>query len=108
LVVVGIVLAARYDYASHGRVFGLPGVLLTAAATLPITLRRRAPVTVLLLCLAGSLASVVAGHWDALNNFGPLLALYTVAVQRSRPVSLAAAVLATAVLAAGTAAAQLG
>ncbi|MBE8518892.1 sensor histidine kinase [Amycolatopsis sp. H6(2020)] len=108
LVVAGIVLAARYDYASHGRVFGLPGVLLTAAATLPITLRRRAPVTVLLLCLAGSLASVVAGYWDALNNFGPLLALYTVAVQRSRPVSLAAAVLATVVLAAGTITVELG
>jgi signal transduction histidine kinase len=108
LVVVGVVLAARYDYASHGRVFDLPGVLLTAAAILPITLRRRAPVTVLLLCLAGSLASVIAGYWDALNNFGPLLALHTVAVQRSRRVSLAAAVLATAVLAAGTIAAELG
>jgi len=108
LVVVGVVLAARYDYASDGRGFDLYGVLLTAAAILPITLRRRAPVTVLLACLAGSLGSVVAGYWDALNNFGPLVALYTVAVHRPRRVSLAAAALATVVLAAGTIAAALG
>ncbi|MEU5264690.1 sensor histidine kinase [Amycolatopsis sp. NPDC021455] len=108
LLVVGIVLAARYNYAIHGREFDLPGMLLTAAATPPITLRRRAPVTVLLVCLAGSLASVIAGYWDALNNFGPLLAVYTVAVFRSRLVSVSGAVLATAVLAGEGIAAELG
>jgi signal transduction histidine kinase len=98
LIVVGVVLAVRYNYASHGRVFDLPGVLLTAAATLPIMLRRRAPLTVLLVCLAGSLASMFAGYWDGLTNFGPLVALYTVAVCRSRRVSFAAAAFAAVVL----------
>lgn len=99
VILVGIVLAARYNYASYGRVFDLPGVLLTAAATLPITFRRKAPVTVLLLCLTGSVASVAADYWDALNNFGPLLAVYSVAVYRSWRVSASAAAVAAAVLA---------
>jgi signal transduction histidine kinase len=70
---------------------GVPGglVLLTLLAALPIALRRRQPVAVLGITLAGALAADLA--YDSFPFLGPVVALYTVGFHVGRPVSLLAA-----------------
>jgi signal transduction histidine kinase len=71
-------------------------VLLTLLATLPIALRRRAPLPVLALTLAAALAADLA--YDNFPFPGPLVALYTVGAHVGRPASLLAAAGAAAAL----------
>ena len=71
-------------------------VALTLLATLPIALRRRRPLAVLVITLAAALAATYV-H-DAFVFPGPLVALYTVAKYVGRPRSLYAAAGTAAVL----------
>ena len=71
-------------------------VLLTLLATLPIALRRRAPLPVLGVTLAAALAADLA--YDSFPFPGPLVALYTVGAYAGRPRSLVAAAATAAAL----------
>jgi len=66
---------------------------LSAVVNLSLALRRRAPVTVLLVSTAGFATYLAAGYPPSYNYWGPTLALYTVATLRSFRVSAAGAVL---------------
>lgn len=106
--IVCILLAARSGYAVGQRPVDLLGSVLILVANLPLVARRRAPVTVLVICCVGLLASTAAGYWEALNSFGTLLALYTVAAVHPRRTSAPAAALTTVVLAATAITAGIG
>ncbi|WP_196466591.1 sensor histidine kinase [Planomonospora sp. ID91781] len=69
---------------------------LTCAANLPVAVRRRAPLTVLLGCVAAAAVHHALGYRPSADNFSCLFALYTVVVQRPLPAVLAGAGLATA------------
>ncbi|MBG0813610.1 sensor histidine kinase [Planomonospora sp. ID82291] len=69
---------------------------LTCAANLPVAVRRRTPLLVVLVCAAASAVHHALGYQPSANNFSCLFALYTVAVQRPLPAILAGAGLATA------------
>jgi signal transduction histidine kinase len=100
IVIVGcIILAARMDYAVGARPLDVTGAAIILLANLPLVARRTAPVVVLLVCCAGLLAYTVAGYWEALNSFGSMVALYTVAASRSRRVSVPLAFVNACVLA---------
>jgi signal transduction histidine kinase len=75
----------------EGTTGGLPGGLavLTLLAALPIALRRRYPLPVLGITLAGALAAAVV--YASFPFVGALIALYTVAIHVGRPRSLMAA-----------------
>ncbi|MCP2329053.1 signal transduction histidine kinase [Hamadaea flava] len=62
--------------------FDLVGVLLTLGCYLPLALRRKAPVAVLVVTCVSLEVYLLAGYVPTLNLFGPLLALYSVAAQR--------------------------
>ncbi|MGP3964955.1 sensor histidine kinase [Nonomuraea sp. 3N208] len=64
------------------------GVALTLVANLALAWRRRVPVTVLMVSCAASIIFHAAGYDARLNGVAPLLALYTVAGQRSPAVSV--------------------
>ena len=76
------------------RRFDLLGLLLVGVQTVPLALRRRAPVWVLGATGAGLLSFSVLGYRPSLASFGFLVALYTVAAHRDRPVSVPAGVVA--------------
>jgi signal transduction histidine kinase len=100
VVIVGcIVLAAHEDYAVGPRPLDVTGGVIIVVANLPLVARRRAPVLVLLTCCAGLLAYTVAGYWEALNSFGSLVAVYTVAACRPRRTSAPLAALDAVLLA---------
>ncbi|GGL06191.1 sensor histidine kinase [Planomonospora parontospora] len=69
---------------------------LTCAANLPVAVRRRAPLTVLLACAAAAAVHHALGYRPSADNFSCLFALYAVVVQRPLPAVLAGAGLATA------------
>jgi signal transduction histidine kinase len=73
-----------------------PLVLLTLLATLPIALRRRHPVPVLVVTLAAALVADLA--YDSFPFPGPIVALYSVGAHVGRPASLYAAGAAAAAL----------
>jgi signal transduction histidine kinase len=82
---------------------GMAGILLLLAGTLCLAWRRRAPRTVLAISGIAYCAYVAFGYPAPPLPFGPLIALYTVAVAFTVKVSLlAAATLATSVLAAAS------
>ena len=67
------------------------GLLLVLAGSLPLMFRRIAPLTVLTVCAAASLAYHAAGHRPLPLPLGVLVALYTVAVARGPLISSVAA-----------------
>ncbi|MEU6783080.1 sensor histidine kinase [Nonomuraea angiospora] len=85
-------------YGPHlGRSPDLLSVTLTLIANGPLALRRRAPLTVLVISTMASLTYHVLGYHLALNTIGMLVALYTVGAHRSWKPSLAGAALAVPV-----------
>ncbi|GAA3447834.1 ATPase [Planomonospora venezuelensis] len=86
--------------ADHGGAWRRPdavAIALTCAANLPLTVRRTAPLTVLLVCATASVCHHALGYQPNVNNFSPMFALYSVAAQRPLPLMLAGAAAATAV-----------
>lgn len=68
-----------------------PGYLLVSLASLPVAFRRQAPVPVLVCCAVAWFGTITAGYWPALNPYGCMVALYTVATLRPRRATVAAA-----------------
>ncbi|MEU6797459.1 histidine kinase [Nonomuraea wenchangensis] len=68
-------------------------VLLSAVVNLPLVLRRRAPLAVLVVSTGAALTFHLLGYHYGGNLMGPLLALYTVTVHRPTSWSVAGAVL---------------
>jgi len=81
---------------------GLPGVLLVLIASLPLAFRRVAPLPVLAVTGAASLASPALGLEPEPLPLGVLVALYTVAVVRRPLVSSVAAAAYVVVFTMGT------
>jgi signal transduction histidine kinase len=71
-------------------------VALTCAANLPVAVRRRAPLAVLVVCAAASACHHALGYQPSADNFSCLFALYAVVIQRALPAVLVGAGLATA------------
>jgi len=100
LLLIGSGLALNDDFeislAGAGTWPSLPnrqGVLLVLAGSLPLVFRRTAPLVVLALTVAASLAYQALGHSPQPLPLGALVALYTVAVLRRPRISLLAATL---------------
>ncbi|MET8139558.1 sensor histidine kinase [Sphaerisporangium sp. NPDC005288] len=60
----------------------LPSLALTLLVNAPLAARRRAPYSVLVICVSGAIVYHLLGYHYGLNNMGPLVALYTVAAHR--------------------------
>ncbi|MEU5684755.1 sensor histidine kinase [Streptomyces venezuelae] len=69
------------------------GYALVALVCLPVAVRGRAPLTVLLVVHLAWFVYVTVGYWPVVGTFGPMLTVYTVASLRSPRVSLACAAL---------------
>ncbi|MGW4829325.1 sensor histidine kinase [Amycolatopsis japonica] len=69
------------------RPFDTTGVLLSVVANAPLAVRRRAPLTVFALVLAGWAGYLLPGYWPGVSALALLLGLYTVAASRSLPVT---------------------
>jgi signal transduction histidine kinase len=78
-ITVASLLQGAQDVAGTGRQFDRTAITLTVLATLPSALRRRAPITVLLVCCAFWLWYARVGYFPAASTYGILLAFYTVA-----------------------------
>jgi signal transduction histidine kinase len=72
--------------------FDLQAVLLTCLASLPLALRRVAPLPVLLISCFAAVWFFHEQYMPGFNVFGPLLALYTVVALKSRRTALIGAV----------------
>ncbi|MGK5683194.1 sensor histidine kinase [Actinoplanes sp. URMC 104] len=83
LAAVGV-LQGLDDATGRWRPFDLTAVLLTALATLPTAVRRRAPVAVLLVCCSFWIGQIALGYSPVVTTYGPLLALFTVAATQPR------------------------
>jgi signal transduction histidine kinase len=68
--------------------FDTTAYLLTVLANAPVAFRRRAPVAVTIVCMAGWFASITAGYWPAVNVYGCMVGLYTVSATRPPRVAL--------------------
>ncbi|MFD6437867.1 sensor histidine kinase [Streptomyces venezuelae] len=69
------------------------GYALVALICVPVAVRGRAPLTVLLVVHLAWFVYVTVGYWPVVGTFGPMLTVYTVASLRSPRVSLACAAL---------------
>ncbi|MCW7944987.1 hypothetical protein AAW14_23955 [Streptomyces hygroscopicus] len=79
---------------AHWPPFGILGITLTCIANLSTIARRRAPLTVMLVCCVLWICYIALGYWPMVNSLAPMLAIYTVAAQRPpRLAALAAAVM---------------
>ncbi|MFC7617910.1 sensor histidine kinase [Actinokineospora soli] len=96
-IVATVLLAAATRDDPARRPLDALGVLLVLAANLPLLVRRRVPIAVLLACSAGVLAFSLAGYWESLVGWGVLVALYTVATAHPPRVGLPLTALAWAV-----------
>ncbi|MGW4638476.1 sensor histidine kinase [Sphaerisporangium sp. NPDC004334] len=94
LVFTGMTVAIEVAVARHPLLLGMTpehgfrlpdrfSMTLTLVANLPLALRRRAPLVVLLISCAAAIVYHALGYYYGLNTMPPLLALYTVAAQRS-------------------------
>lgn len=72
-----------------GKTIDAVGIVLMAVATLPLAWRYRAPLTMLWLMLAAWLVYVFLGYVDTTAVFGPVVAIYTVAVLKARRTAIA-------------------
>jgi signal transduction histidine kinase len=87
------VVQVRDGVVGPWRLPGTAAVVLTVFATLPTAFRRRAPITVFLVCAAAWGWYAALGHFPGANTYGMLLALYTVASVHSWRWTLACAAL---------------
>lgn len=91
-IATGIVVVTSWlgrDYHTPGfREFDTVALALTCLANLPLALRRRAPMLVLLTSCAAVTWFFSLGYVPSFNVYGPLLALYTVAAMRSTRTTL--------------------
>jgi signal transduction histidine kinase len=87
---LALLLFALAEASANNRQRSAPlSVALVAAETLPLTLRRRAPATVLIIVATAALAHLVAGfHNGFFDTFAGVVGLYSVAAHRARRVSL--------------------
>ncbi|WP_201261063.1 sensor histidine kinase [Embleya scabrispora] len=85
-------LLAREDPTGNWRHTDTFGFVLIVLINLPLLVRRRAPVAVLLGMLTLQIWFIALGYWPVVNSLGSLLALYTVASHR--PVRIAVAAIA--------------
>ncbi|MFI7317959.1 sensor histidine kinase [Streptomyces venezuelae] len=69
------------------------GYALVALVCVPVAVRGKAPLTVLLVVHLAWFVYVTVGYWPVVGTFGPMLTVYTVASLRSPRVSLACAAL---------------
>ncbi|MGC0416076.1 sensor histidine kinase [Embleya sp. AB8] len=81
--IVVSVLLAREDPQGNWRHTDAFGFTLIVLINLPLIVRRRAPVTVLLMMLVMQIWYISLGYWPVVNSSGVLLAVYTVAAHRS-------------------------
>ncbi|MEU6078476.1 sensor histidine kinase [Micromonospora sp. NPDC047074] len=98
----GIVVVTSWlgrDYQLPGfREFDGAALALTCLANVPLALRRRAPMPVLLTSCAAVVWFLTLGYVPSLNLFGPLLAMYTVAATHSTLTTLLGAAATAAVV----------
>ncbi|WP_225729021.1 MULTISPECIES: sensor histidine kinase [unclassified Nocardia] len=88
-----VLLAAASNYATGPVRLDALGAVFIAVANLPVMLRRRAPITALVVCCAGMALFAASGYWEALNGSGSLWAMYTVATRYRSTRSVPAAAL---------------
>ncbi|KFU82060.1 Signal transduction histidine kinase [Amycolatopsis lurida] len=69
------------------RPFDTAGVMLSVLVNAPLAVRRRAPLPVFVLLLAGWTAYLLPGYWPGVSALALLLGLYTVAASRSLPMT---------------------
>jgi signal transduction histidine kinase len=74
----------------------LVGLFLGMCCIVPITWRRRAPMTVFVISGVSAFAAIASGHVLGVSPFGPMIALYSVAAWCDRRRSLGAAVVSLA------------
>lgn len=74
------------------------GLTLALLQTVPLLWRRKAPVVVLAVTASAMLLYFALGYFPSFASFGFLLALYTVAAHRGRPISIPAALASAAVV----------
>lgn len=93
LVLFGVSCMVGFQVEPSGyRPFDVYGCLLTGAVCLPLTCRRRAPLTVLSITCAAYVVFLVAGYEPIPNIWGPVLAFFPVVVLRPFRIAVAAAV----------------
>ncbi|MCQ4043966.1 sensor histidine kinase [Streptantibioticus rubrisoli] len=73
------------------------GYLLTGLVNLLVTMRRRAPVLTCVAVCCGWVCYIAAGYWPVVNSVGALVAIYSVATNRSARATVSCAALAGAV-----------
>jgi signal transduction histidine kinase len=83
-----VAITVGREYHAQWQPLDATGHLLTVLANVPIAMRRRAPVTVHILCSAAWLLFITGGYWPAVNVYGCMVAFYTLSVQRPRRVAL--------------------
>ncbi|MGW1993921.1 sensor histidine kinase [Embleya sp. NPDC001921] len=81
--IVVSLLLAREDPTGEWRATDTLGFALIVVINLPLILRRRAPVPVLLVMLALQVVYIALGYWPVVNSLGTLMGIYTVAAHRS-------------------------
>lgn len=94
----GCVAGQQFHPAGWAR-FDATAYLLTCALSLPLALRRRAPVPVLIASASMYVVYLAAGYQPSLNFWAPVIALVTLAGQRPPRVAAAGAVLVGGVVA---------
>ncbi|MCO8270523.1 sensor histidine kinase [Actinoplanes sp. TRM 88003] len=83
------ILQGLDDELGRWRPFDLPAMVLSALATLPVAVRRRAPVAVLLTCYGFWVWQILLGYNPVVSTYGVLLAMYTVAATQPRRITAA-------------------
>ncbi|MFJ8744415.1 sensor histidine kinase [Embleya sp. NPDC127516] len=81
--IVVSLLLAHEDPTGDWRETDTLGFALIVVINLPLILRRRAPVPVLLVMLALQVVYIALGYWPVVNSLGTLMGIYTVAAHRS-------------------------
>jgi len=80
------------EYHAQWQPLDVTGYILTGLANLPVAFRRKAPVTVLIVCASAWLAFIALGYYPALNAYGSMVAFYTVTAERPRWMAVGSAI----------------
>lgn len=90
LTVTGVALILGHEYRTGDwRPMDGLGYGLICLGNLPIVMRRRAPMAVLVWCCTAWTTYIAAGYWPAMNVVGVEVALYTVAARRPPTLAIA-------------------
>ncbi len=100
---IGLLVHLHVDLPEGGtdamnRTLDTQGIILALLQTVPLAWRRVAPVIVLAVCSSAMFLFFFLGYLPSFASFGFLLALYTVAAHRDRPISIPAALASAAVV----------